>query len=258
MATTYTDNFHLGKQENRPDKFDMSVITRNMEIIDAAMQEILDTIAEIDSKKVSKVEGKDLSDENYTADEKAKLASLEDYDDTELRKSLIEVIDSGAKNRLLPQTGSFSTHGASISVTDDEIVISGETDTASNIFWNLYANADKKINIPVGEWVASLDIQTDDIRFAVYADNVLVARGNWGEPLQFSISEGKTVSWMRIELKPETVYDETIRVMLCTVAEYAVSQKFVAYVPSNSDINQIITDLTARVAALEGGDSSGV
>ena len=57
MATTYTDNFHLGKQENRPDKFDMSVVTRNMEIIDAAMQEILDTIAEIDSKKVSKVEG---------------------------------------------------------------------------------------------------------------------------------------------------------------------------------------------------------
>ena len=91
MATTYTDNFHLGKQENRPDKFDMSVITRNMEIIDAAMQEILDTIAEIDSKKVSKVEGKDLSDENYTADEKAKLASLENYDDSALMTELADL-----------------------------------------------------------------------------------------------------------------------------------------------------------------------
>ncbi|MBR4627793.1 MAG: hypothetical protein IKO47_08860 [Ruminococcus sp.] len=37
MATTYTDNFHLGMQENTADKFKMSVITDNMKIIDAAL-----------------------------------------------------------------------------------------------------------------------------------------------------------------------------------------------------------------------------
>lgn len=34
MATTYTPNFNLGKQEDLLDKFDMSVITRNADIID--------------------------------------------------------------------------------------------------------------------------------------------------------------------------------------------------------------------------------
>lgn len=37
MATTYTPNFNLGKQEDLLDKFDMSVITRNADIIDMAI-----------------------------------------------------------------------------------------------------------------------------------------------------------------------------------------------------------------------------
>ena len=37
MATTYTDNFHLGMQESTADKFKMSVITDDMKIIDAAL-----------------------------------------------------------------------------------------------------------------------------------------------------------------------------------------------------------------------------
>lgn len=38
MATTYTTNYHLGKQTDHGDKFDMSVITDNMDIIDAQMK----------------------------------------------------------------------------------------------------------------------------------------------------------------------------------------------------------------------------
>ena len=34
MATTYTLNYHLGKQEDRSDKFVMKIITDNMDIID--------------------------------------------------------------------------------------------------------------------------------------------------------------------------------------------------------------------------------
>lgn len=44
MATTYTENFHLGKQENHADKFSMDVITSNMDIIDAQMKENADNI----------------------------------------------------------------------------------------------------------------------------------------------------------------------------------------------------------------------
>lgn len=221
-----TPNIGLAKP-SYDDSIEVDVLNGNFDILDTVIGEIISEVGN-----------------------KADTETVETLK-SEMRNSIAQIIDSGAKNRLLPQNGSFSTHGAAITVKDDEIIISGETDTASNIFWNLYANADKKINIPVGDWVASLDIQTDDIRFAVYADNALVARGNWGEPLQFNISDGKTSSWMRIELKPETVYNETIRAMLCSATEYAVSQKFVQYVPSNDDIMQIVTDLSARVAALE-------
>lgn len=38
MATTYTEYYNLGKQEDTSDKFDMSVITDNMDIIDTTMK----------------------------------------------------------------------------------------------------------------------------------------------------------------------------------------------------------------------------
>lgn len=38
MATTYTPNYHLGKQEDRSDKFLMQVITENMDIIDEQLK----------------------------------------------------------------------------------------------------------------------------------------------------------------------------------------------------------------------------
>lgn len=37
MATTYTTNYNLGKQENHADKFDMDVITDNADKIDEAL-----------------------------------------------------------------------------------------------------------------------------------------------------------------------------------------------------------------------------
>ncbi|WP_294750034.1 hypothetical protein [uncultured Ruminococcus sp.] len=45
MSTSYTSNYNLGKQLNHGDKFDMSVITDNMDIIDRQMKENADTAA---------------------------------------------------------------------------------------------------------------------------------------------------------------------------------------------------------------------
>ena len=47
MATTYTTNYNLGKQTNSADKFDMSVITDNMDKIDTQMKENADAAAAI-------------------------------------------------------------------------------------------------------------------------------------------------------------------------------------------------------------------
>ena len=45
MATTYTPNYNLGKQTDPNDNFDMSVITANMDTIDAQMKTNADNIA---------------------------------------------------------------------------------------------------------------------------------------------------------------------------------------------------------------------
>lgn len=51
MSTTYTENYNLGKQTNTADKFDMSIITDNMDKIDHYLkenaEEIDDTAAAI-------------------------------------------------------------------------------------------------------------------------------------------------------------------------------------------------------------------
>lgn len=47
MATTYTPNYNLGKQEDHADKFSMNVITDNMDIIDGVMKELADKIKSV-------------------------------------------------------------------------------------------------------------------------------------------------------------------------------------------------------------------
>lgn len=53
MATIYTENYHLGKQEDKTDKFDMSVITDNADKIDEALTGKVD--------KSTRIAGIDLS-----------------------------------------------------------------------------------------------------------------------------------------------------------------------------------------------------
>jgi len=45
MSTTYTTNYHLGKQEDTSDNFNMSVITDNMDTIDSVLDDKADKSA---------------------------------------------------------------------------------------------------------------------------------------------------------------------------------------------------------------------
>ena len=47
MATTYTTNYHLGKQTDHTDKFSMQVITDNMDTIDTQMKANADAAAAV-------------------------------------------------------------------------------------------------------------------------------------------------------------------------------------------------------------------
>ena len=104
MSTTYTTNYHLGKQEDTSDNFNMSVITDNMDTIDSVLGNKSDksttyTKAEVDTAlggkqntisdlstirsgaalgatAVQPETGKGLSTNDYTTAEKTKLAGI--------------------------------------------------------------------------------------------------------------------------------------------------------------------------------------
>lgn len=50
MATTYTENFKFGKQEDTSDKFDMDVINQNMDILDEALAKTVLKLDEADER----------------------------------------------------------------------------------------------------------------------------------------------------------------------------------------------------------------
>lgn len=86
MAKSYTPNYNLTKDDQN-EFYNVAVQSGNMDLIDAAMKNLQDN-------KVEKVEGKDLSTNDYTTEEKQKLASLENYDDTTIQQNLGNHIDS--------------------------------------------------------------------------------------------------------------------------------------------------------------------
>ena len=115
MAVTYTENYNLGKQENHADKFDMTVITENMDKIDKALAE-----------KINAEEGKGL----ITDDERKKLSELKNYDDTEIRAE-IETVYTQIKRTNI-------SSGANLNTLD-----MGEGSTASD--YKLFVSTAKSI-----------------------------------------------------------------------------------------------------------------
>lgn len=53
--TTYTQNYNLGMQEDKADKFDMSVICENMQKLDAALKAMQDEIDELKAAQSAEV-----------------------------------------------------------------------------------------------------------------------------------------------------------------------------------------------------------
>lgn len=49
MATSYTPNYHLGKQEDKTDTFSMDIITENMDILDSTLKNHADAISDLTS-----------------------------------------------------------------------------------------------------------------------------------------------------------------------------------------------------------------
>lgn len=251
MAVTYTENYNLGKQENHADKFDMSVITENMNKIDKAL-----------SGKVNAEEGKGL----ITDEEKKKLSTLENYSDTEIKAKIIvnqSTLGYEKRNFLKVAAKSRERNGISATVNEDGSITLNGTNTAGSafmLFSNLQTGAtpegsqfsNNKKWIPTGRYIMSqggVSGVTLQIRLAEES-------GSEGDYFSCSISEQEvTISdnhnyvWNRILISTGASFDNvTIYPMIRH--EYDTDSTFVPYQASVSDqLNEILDRLKALESA---------
>lgn len=160
--------------------------------------------------------------------------------------ALIEQVDN-AKNIAGMDKSSFTTltkDSVTVTLSGDTITTSGTGGTSTNNFFNIFYKPNVLL-IPAGTWVASLHgTGTGNFRIEEF-DNVTgnALKGEFGEPLTFTIPENATLSYIRITSKPSTNCAGTFKLMICTASDWAVSQKFVPYCPTMQEMYQMILAL---------------
>lgn len=143
MATTYTTNYNLGKQENHADKFDMDVITDNADKIDAALTGLQSGIdGKQDTIDASHKLSSDLVDDTNKTHKFATQAQL-DQIQTNKTNILLSLKNNGQNNIAKPSTVSASTQTGVTIVQDGQghYEISGTTNSTQLTLY-LYSSTD--------------------------------------------------------------------------------------------------------------------
>lgn len=222
MATTYTQYYNLGKQTDHTDKFDMTVITDNADKIDAALHEQAVDIGE--------------AEENEAAD----------------RAALVEIIDSGPKNRLTfkdldmikaQNTGGIWTgnvyefRGVTYTVNSDFTVSANGTATGGNA--NLILSPQGGFSIEQGDWILSGcpsggSSSTYNIAIAGTVSDV-------GSTAEFT-SCSSVITRIYI-LEGTRVDNLTFKPMICSKAAWNISQAYQPYRPTYQEMYDMILAL---------------
>jgi len=236
MSTTYTSNYNLGKQEDHADKFDMSVITENMDKIDTALHEQAEDISEV---------------QNAQSD----LDTAEAAD----RAALAELIDGAAKNRLpitsvdsLKQLNTYGTwennvythsSGVVFTVNDDMSITANGTASGANAAFILSMRGG--YSIEAGEWVLSGCPSGGST--STYNITIAGTTSDTGTTGNFTSCSKVLV---RIYVISGTTVDNlTFKPMVCSKAAWDISQAYQPYRPNYAE-------LYAMVQALQGGSNS--
>ncbi len=255
MAVTYTENYMLGKQENHSDKFDMSVITENMDKIDKAL-----------SEKVNAEEGKGL----ITDEEKKKLSNLENYSDAEIRAEVTlnqSTLGYEKRNFLKVAAKSRERYGVTATVNEDGFITLNGTNSAGSafmLFSNLQTGAtpegsqfsNNKKWIPTGRYIMS----QGDVNGVTLQIRLAEESGAEGEYFscgtseqEVTISDNHNYVWNRILISTGASFDNvTIYPMIRH--EHDTDSTFVPYQASVSDWFAEILD---RLKALESAAGIG-
>jgi len=240
MATTYTENYHLGKQENHADKFRMDVITANMDIIDEQIKKNEDEITSAKgtyttlSERLSGIESEQES-QGVAVDED--------------RAALVEIVDSGAKNFLQNDATSQTISGVTFTVNADKsITLSGTAGANITSFFICRAIPALTGNMVLSGCPAggSSDTYRLDILDGTASGTVRFVDTGEGMDVDWSLITTGTYT-TRIRIQSGTTVDGLIfKPMLCTKAAWDISHQYVPHRPSYDE-------LIARIEALEGG-----
>lgn len=160
--------------------------------------------------------------------------------------ALVELVDSGAKNRFDPASTWDSKTAYGVTVTrngDTYSIASGTTQSGDNNFINMGYQANTNL-IPAGDWVLSFDTPQQNVRFQVCWNGALQANASFGNNCFFTVPENTTDSWFRILLKGSTnMAGTSFKIMLCRRVFWEISQSFQPYCPSMADMYEMILAL---------------
>lgn len=191
--------------------------------------------------KVDKETGKGLSTNDYTTAEKNKLAGLSNYDDTGIKAAIAKVVDDGSKNTFT--TSISSSNRATFTENGGVISVEGTGTWARVMF---------KVNCIVGQNVLSLKVDSVSssackVIIAKNADatgqiaaEAITTAGNVAIQFTTDNEEVYVVLYVNNSSTQGNTSLTVSNVMLCTKAEWDISQAYKPYVPTNRELYEMI------------------
>lgn len=226
-----TTNYELNKPEDS-DGINVSVLNENFDKIDTALV-----------GKVDKADGMGLSQNSFTNDERTKLANLENYDDTQIKNLLAEIVDSGAKNLLKNslQSGTAS-HGVTATVAGaGQITLSGTADSEADSVFHIMTNTQLKAGAYRATGCPSGGA-TGTYRMDVVVNDSTVYRDE-GNGVSFTLSDTSNVRVQIVIYRGNDAPTVPYAPMICTADDYAISPDFQPYRPSYQELYEMIKAL---------------
>lgn len=271
MATTYTPNFGLGKQENYADTFSMEVITTNFDTLDTLLKDavrIKGVVSKYANLPANASEGDTYrvtySDDNYADNTPymyhngtwislTKNSYLKAEIDNIDRAELAKIIDGGAKNLLNVTKASIKSintigtwngdtytrndNNNSVTFTlnsDMSITVNGTA--ANRIQFNLKNSGLQGFQdcILSGGGTASLLFQMSETPYTTIANDTGSGTeiGNYDDSKSYSLSINISAG--------VTVNNLTIKPMICAKSAWILSTKYVPYCPTLAEIYAMV------------------
>ena len=261
MSTTYTTNYHLGKQEDRSDNFNMSVITDNMDTIDSVLGNKSDksstyTKTEVDTALAGKQDTiSDLSTirsgaaAGATAVQPAALETALAQKQDALSSEQLDAVNSGVTSDDVEQITTNKNNISDISKNNVINIFTRQTGTYSHNDVTFTTNADGSITLAntatggTAVLTLSSSLDTTDDTYILYGDGFIscvymdtfeAGYANRREFTTYVETTTNTKKWRIVVDENTNVDGVTLRPMMCKKSLF--DNNYHQYAMSNEQI----------------------